>query len=92
MNEYERLREKIMRYPDTKFGFVVYRCTYQSDEDWKTFMDYLDAHTKWQLEREGVGDLYSRLDWAVQSDPDLENASREQVRKCVHSDFQFLIQ
>jgi hypothetical protein len=32
--------------PDEKLGFVVYRCTYQSDEDWKKFMECLAAHTK----------------------------------------------
>lgn len=81
MDEYVQLRQKIMRYPHEKFGFVVYRCTYQSEEDWIKFMDYLDAHTKWQLERKGLGDLCSRLDWDVQSDPSLEDASQKEVRK-----------
>ena len=44
-------------------------------------MTYLDAHTKWQLEQEGLEDLSSRLDWAVQSDPSLEGAGVEEVRK-----------
>lgn len=81
MREYERLREKIMRYPDAKFGFVVYRCTYKDEESWKKFMEYLDAHTRWQLEEAGIGDLYLRLDWNVQEDPQLEDASEIEVRR-----------
>lgn len=81
MGEYQRLREKIMRYPDAKFGFVVYRCTYKDSESWDKFMKYLDAHTRWQLDEAGIGDLYSRLDWNVQQDPRLEDASEREVRK-----------
>lgn len=81
MDANEHLRKRFMCSPAEKLGFVVYRCTYQSDEDWKKFMEYLAAHTKWQLDTEGLGDLCSRLDCTVQSDPDLGDASAEEVRK-----------
>lgn len=81
MDEYQELREKVVRYPDAKFGFVVYRCTYKSDTEWDKFMKYLDTHTRWNLEEGGIGDLYSRLDWNVQQDESLEDANEEEVRK-----------
>lgn len=80
-NEYTRLRDKLLRYPDAKFGFIVYRCTYDNEPDWAKFMKFLDAHVQWKLEKYGIGDLYSRLDWTVQEDPELEGASEEEIRR-----------
>jgi hypothetical protein len=35
MDAHEQVRKRFMYSPDEKLGFVVYRCTYQIDEDWK---------------------------------------------------------
>lgn len=59
-----------MRHPSGKFGSVVYRC-----------MSHLYSHTLWQLSQKGLGDLCSHLDWDVQANPSLEDASQEEVRR-----------
>jgi hypothetical protein len=44
-------------------------------------MDRINTRTRLKLEDEGVGDLFSRIDWCVQEDLTLENAGVDQVRK-----------
>ena len=75
------VRGKLERFPDAKFGFVVYRCTYGDDESWQRFMQYLTAQTRARLETEDVSDLFDRLDWSVQEDQSLDGASMEEVRE-----------
>lgn len=79
----KQIYDKITSFPDAKLGFVVYRCTYSSNADWEQFMAYLDARMLYKLERGGIADLAHRLDWCVQQDPRLEDASEEEVRRCV---------
>lgn len=43
-------------------------------------MSFLDAHVRWKLKGHGISDSYSRLDWTVQADPKLEDASEGEVR------------
>ena len=47
-------------------------------------MKYLDAHTRWQLEEASIGDLCPCLDWNVQEDPQLEDASEIEVEGQSH--------
>ncbi|KAF2175366.1 hypothetical protein K469DRAFT_756269 [Zopfia rhizophila CBS 207.26] len=81
LDENEQIRAKLERYPDAKLGFVVYRCAYKDDAEWNQFMEYLNTHTRHNLESGGIGDLYSRLDWNVQQDLSLDGASKKKVRE-----------
>ncbi|KAJ4985094.1 hypothetical protein SVAN01_09397 [Stagonosporopsis vannaccii] len=78
---YAEIRTTLQRYPDSKLGFIVYRCTYESDSDWEKFMTYLTTSVRTQLGEEELGDVAARLDWNVQQDPALlDGASFETVR------------
>jgi hypothetical protein len=81
MDDLVHLRNILKRNPDLRWGFVIYRCTYESDSDWAHFMDLLNTRVRLNLEEEGGLDLLDRLDWCVQDDRDvLDDASTSQVR------------
>lgn len=81
MDSLEGTRRLLDQYPDSKIGFVVYRATYKDDAEWKRFMEHLTNRTRLNLESEGAGDLFERLDWSVQEDPALEGALTEEIRE-----------
>jgi hypothetical protein len=79
---YEELRDSLHRYPNSKLGFLVYRCTYASDHDWQRFMTYLTHSVRATLEKDKLGDIADRLDWNVHSDAaSLDGADFETVRR-----------
>jgi hypothetical protein len=39
LNAADNLERELQKIGFTKWGFVIYRCTYQSQEDWDKFMD-----------------------------------------------------
>ena len=81
MDDLAHTRNILERNPGLKWGFVIYRCTYQSDSDWARFMDLLNTRVRLNLEEEGGLDLLDRLDWCVQDDREiLDDASSGQVR------------
>lgn len=45
----------------SKWGFIIYRCTYASDADWAEFMERLHYHTKSALETYGGLDMLDSL-------------------------------
>jgi hypothetical protein len=72
---YQRLRIRLLSNPDSKLGFLVYRCTYASDEDWSRFMEFLDKTVRQSLVNAELEDVLDRLDWNVQDDVSLEEAN-----------------
>jgi hypothetical protein len=79
---YEELRDSLHRYPNSKLGFLVYRCTYASDHDWQVFMAYLTHSVRATLVKDKLGDIADRLDWNVQSSSSsLDRADFETVRR-----------
>ena len=82
MGETDRIRKWLANHePHGKWGFVIYRCTYGDDARWARFMDILNARVRQSLEFEGALDLMNSLDWTVQEDPTLQDASKDEVRK-----------
>jgi hypothetical protein len=69
--------------PDHKFGFVIFRTTYGDEYSWDRFMIYLNAQARARMVDNGYADEIPNLDWNVQSSPDLEFASFEEIRKYV---------
>jgi hypothetical protein len=67
--------------PDHKFGFVIFRTTYGDEYSWDRFMIYLNAQARARMIEDGYADQIPNLDWNVQSSPDLEFASFEEIRK-----------
>ena len=78
-----RIRDRLSNDPEMKLGFIVYRCTYASDDDWNRFMRYLGTTVRASLVKAELGDVLDRLDWNVQEDINLEEASFEEVRRFV---------
>lgn len=78
-----RIRDRLSNDPEMKLGFIVYRCTYASDDDWNRFMRYLGTTVRATLVKAELGDVLDRLDWNVQEDINLEEASFEEVRRFV---------
>ena len=78
---YERIRDSLTHSSDLKLGFVVYRCTYDSQDECNFFMKYLDSTIHVTLREADLGDMVDRLDWNVQEDPDLDDATFDTVRR-----------
>ncbi|KAF2224011.1 hypothetical protein BDZ85DRAFT_95913 [Elsinoe ampelina] len=68
------------------WGFIIYRCSYKSDDEWSRFLKILNDHVRESLEAddEDYLDLMDTLDWAIQEKPELEGASKELVRRRFH--------
>ena len=64
------------------WGLVIYRCTYQSDEDWNIFMNKLRSNTKTMLGYGNGLELMNSLEMTIFDDREnLENASTTEVRR-----------
>lgn len=77
----ETLEKKILASPDTKWGFVVYRCTYGDDIVWERFMDRLNIQVRQNIEAEGASNMVPRIDWDVQKNRVFENFSTSLIKK-----------
>ena len=63
------------------WGFAIYRCSYDSESDWQTFIAILNERARGSLNFHSTPELFEKLDWAVQSDPStLDGATRDTVR------------
>lgn len=80
---YEELRWELQQNLNEKFGYIVYRCTYELDEEWNRFMAYLNTTVRDSLERAQLDDICDRIDWAVQEGEDLDGASIDVVQQSV---------
>ena len=86
-----RIHARLSGDPEMKLGFIVYRCTYASDDDWNRFMEYLDSTVRATLVRAELEDVLDRLDWNVQEDTNLEEASFDDVRRLVRPKFVWIV-
>lgn len=50
MDDLAQTRNILEKNPGLKWGFVIYRCTYESDTDWARFMDLLNTRVRLNLE------------------------------------------
>jgi hypothetical protein len=89
-SEFDEIREELSRRPGSKFGWVVYRCTYGDDARWAEFMDLLTGYVKVEAEISSNLDLMGSLDWAVQEDRALDEATPAAVRRCVAAQIFFI--
>lgn len=84
MGDLKRIREVLERNAELSWGFVIYRCTYDDDEKWARFMEFLNTRVQLDLQDEGGGNLFERIDWAVQEDREsLDGAGPVAVREYV---------
>ena len=81
MDDMKETRNYLKSDLEAKWGFVIYRTTYQDDSQWKRFMGHLNTRVRLELEVRGDGELFSRIDWCVQEDAELQDASVADVRR-----------
>ncbi|WPH00970.1 Hypothetical protein R9X50_00380400 [Acrodontium crateriforme] len=77
-----RTFEDVMNYYGIqKWGFVIYRGTYDDDVKWRQFIDFMALRTRHELEASGGAHLASKFDWNVQEDRSLEGATTSEIRE-----------
>ncbi|KAH6644554.1 hypothetical protein C7974DRAFT_383794 [Boeremia exigua] len=76
----ESIRNRLEGEPGSKWGFVIFRCTYKSDDKWRLFMEYFKTMVQAKLAREELSDCFSHLDWSVQEDPGYEGMQIDEIR------------
>jgi len=72
------IANSLEQYKLDRWGFVIYRCTYASQEKWDKFLALAKREARDRLERGGAGDLsvYDKMDWTVMEDAEtLDGAS-----------------
>lgn len=75
-----QLRKRLQEENYSKWGFVIYRCTYESDDDWARFVENLNARAQDHLEiYEGL-DLLDSLELTVRDDR--ESFDGATIQKC----------
>jgi hypothetical protein len=80
--ETERVNDMLNYYGLQKWGFIIYRCTYDDDGAWDRFMHHLNARKDAALiDTYDDKFLAQHLDWNVQQDPALDHATTDQVRE-----------
>jgi hypothetical protein len=81
MPDTDYIRQQLAVYPQSRWGFVIYRLTYEDDAQWKRFLDHLVKRTRLRLEENKDRDLFERIAWTVHESPHLCDASDRQVRR-----------
>lgn len=80
--EAERITDLLDFYRLRRWGFVIYRCTYDDDAAWSRFLDHLNKRKDYVLKDcYCTPELAARIDWNVQEDPALGGASKDEVRR-----------
>ncbi|EEP75912.1 predicted protein [Uncinocarpus reesii 1704] len=75
-----KIRELLSQQRHDKWGFLIYRCTYDDDTAWATFLSLLEERAHDNLKREGDLDLKEKLVWTVIEDKEkLDGASVDKV-------------
>lgn len=77
----EQIRNNLQRFRYDKWGFVIYRCTYDDDVAWKCFLEILYERTRNALDREDGSDLKASLNLKIQDDKtNLNGATKDKIR------------
>lgn len=81
-NTADQIEKQLERDGHRTWGFVIYRTTYDNDQDWKEILRRLWVKTKhwigWQCNGADILDLFS---WTVVEDQDLDGADSHEVRR-----------
>jgi len=81
-NPIRTLRASIHDHKNKKWGFLVYRCDYSSDEDWTRFLWILQTRVKEELQCLQATGLLSPFEMTAKEDKDILNgASVDKVRE-----------
>ncbi|PGH02267.1 hypothetical protein AJ80_08892 [Polytolypa hystricis UAMH7299] len=68
---------------DAKWGWVIYRCTYKPELDgyWESFKCFVNQKSRQEIAKSDAPEIAEKLDWVFVEDPELEGASREELKR-----------
>ena len=70
------IRKSVNKYQLKQWGFVIFRCTYKSQEKWDQFIGLAKEHASDYFEWRDMEDLYESMAWTIIEDAEtLEGAS-----------------
>ncbi|KAH8587263.1 hypothetical protein B0O99DRAFT_402593 [Bisporella sp. PMI_857] len=82
LNNADNIERYLQEDGHRTWGFVIYRCTYDSDDDWNKFMEHLQHHIRQALEVYNGLDMMDSLGLTVIEDRSiLDDASTSFVRE-----------
>ncbi|KAK4149892.1 hypothetical protein C8A00DRAFT_37501 [Chaetomidium leptoderma] len=62
------IKDALELYRLSDWGFVLFRCTYRSQEKWERFVALVQGHARDCFEEAGMMDVYARMRWTVFED------------------------
>jgi hypothetical protein len=62
------IKEALEKHRLSCWGFVLFRCTYRSQEKWEMFVALVQGHARDRFEQAGLMDVYARIRWTVFED------------------------
>lgn len=65
-----KLQASLEQYDIRRWGFVIYRCTYSSQEKWDKFMGLVKKHARDYFEEWRMDHVYDSLSWTIIEDAD----------------------
>lgn len=81
-NTADRIEKQLQRDGHRTWGFVVYRTTYDSDDDWKEFLRRLRVQIEDQIGWHCNGaDILDLKSWTIIEAQDLDGADSHEVRQ-----------
>ncbi|KAF4549720.1 Hypothetical protein D9617_20g027760 [Elsinoe fawcettii] len=75
------LRLMLDELQSNEWGWVIYRATYEDDNEWSGFMQRIDAIAQKWLEDGGEPELMASLTWRVEQDPSYQGVTKSQIRE-----------
>ncbi len=82
INGADRIERGLQKNHQRKWGYVIYRCDYESDVDWREFLKRILYKVRFSLECYNGLDMMDRFDITTFEDKDsLNGASKSAVRK-----------
>ena len=62
------IRYSLQEYNLSKWGFVMVRCTYRSQEKWDKFVAIAQGHARDYFEKCGMQSVHDRIEWTIIED------------------------
>jgi hypothetical protein len=78
---FDKVKEHLRTNQNEKWGFIVYRCTYDDDKSRECMMKRLRIQLRENLICHDAVDLFPRIDWAVQENSSWDGASPALIKQ-----------
>jgi hypothetical protein len=62
------IKDALEQHRLSSWGFVLFRCTYRSQEKWEKFVALVQRHARDEFEQAGLMDVHARMRWTVFED------------------------